>query len=432
MKLHMDLDCYFVSAERTRYPFLKGRPVVVAKGSDKRIFSQEKKEAVLIEESGAFNSTLQFTSKPSLTPLIKQWREEFIDSDGAIHGIVIAKSYETKRFKIKTGTPLKDALIMCPGLIVLPSDHLFYQMLSFKLKAYLESKIPLLEQYSIDEFFGDVGGWIEEEGTLDFIQTLQHEILERFDLPISIAASHSKWIAKLATDTIKPYGTKVIYPDEVSAFVNPIKVEDFPGVGRAIHQRLKNYGVETLEEAKRLPKLFESYGKMGKELYKRILGEDNEPVHPSRERKGIGISRNFPAIVERDELKRRVLILSRYLSYTITKLGLNPTTFFMKIRYQYGTKSSKSFTHDRLFNEAFFIELAQSMFTQLDIHPHYKIHYLGLGASNCTGIHQRKSFSMLEFNKDAKHAKLSLGLMKIRDKYGVDMIGYGRERVLSV
>ncbi|QIR79985.1 hypothetical protein FA592_13880 (plasmid) [Sulfurospirillum diekertiae] len=29
MKLHMDLDCYFVSAERTRYPFLKGRPVVV-------------------------------------------------------------------------------------------------------------------------------------------------------------------------------------------------------------------------------------------------------------------------------------------------------------------------------------------------------------------------------------------------------------------
>ena len=147
----MDLDCYFVSAERTRYPFLKGRPVVVAKGSDKRIFALEKKEALLLEESGAFNSTLQFITKPSIKPLFKQWREEFIDKDGTIHGIVIAKSYETKKFKIKTGTPLKDALMMCPGLIVLPSDHLFYQMLSFKLKAYLETKIPLLEQYSIDE-----------------------------------------------------------------------------------------------------------------------------------------------------------------------------------------------------------------------------------------------------------------------------------------
>ena len=428
----MDLDCYFVSAERTRYPFLKGRPVVVAKGSDKRIFALEKKEALLLEESGAFNSTLQFITKPSITPIIKQWREEFIDKDGTIHGIVIAKSYETKKFKIKTGTPLKDALMMCPGLIVLPSDHLFYQMLSFKLKAYLETKIPLLEQYSIDEFFGDVGGWIEDSNTLEFIAMLQREITEKFDLPISIAASKSKWIAKLATDTIKPYGVKVIYPHEVNAFVNPIKVEDFPGVGRAVEQRLKHYGIETLEEAKRLPMLFDAYGKTGKELYKRIQGIDNEPVHPSRERKGIGISRNFAAIEDREEIQRRVMILSRYLSYTITKLGLNPTTFFMKIRYQYGTKSSKSFTHDRLFNEVFFIDLAQSMLKELDVHPRYKIHYIGLGASNCTGIHKRKSFSMLEFHKDSKHAKLSQGLMKIRDKYGVDMIGYGRERVVSV
>nr|WP_245394766.1 hypothetical protein [Sulfurospirillum diekertiae] len=132
---------------------------------------------------------------------------------------------------------------------------------------------------------------------------------------------------------------------------------------------------------------------------------------------------------EREELKRRVLILSRYLSYTISKLGLNPTTFYMKLRYQYGTKSAKSITHDRLFNEAFFIDLAQSLFDELDTHPHYKIHYIGLGASNCTGVHKRKSFSILEIEKDTKHAKLTHGLMKIRDKYGVDMIGYGRERV---
>ena len=45
---------------------------------------------------------------------------------------------------------------MCPNLIIIPSDHLFYQELSQKLKAYLEFKIPILEQYSIDEFFGDL------------------------------------------------------------------------------------------------------------------------------------------------------------------------------------------------------------------------------------------------------------------------------------
>ena len=81
------------------------------------------------------------------------------------------------------------------------------------------------------------------------------------------------------------------------------------------------------------------------------------------------------------------------------------------------------------YYKAFFIDLAQSLFDELDTHPHYKIHYIGLGASNCTGIHKRKSFSILEIEKDTKHAKLTQGLMKIRDKYGVDMIGYGRERV---
>lgn len=40
MKIHLDLDSYFVSAERTRYPHLVGKNVVVAKGSDKKIFSR--------------------------------------------------------------------------------------------------------------------------------------------------------------------------------------------------------------------------------------------------------------------------------------------------------------------------------------------------------------------------------------------------------
>jgi DNA polymerase-4 len=283
MKLHMDLDCFFVSAERTRYPFLKNRPVVVAKGTDRIIFSKKKKQGVLFDyDMGAFNNSFQLTSQYNTT-LLNHWREEFIDiASGEIHGIVIAKSYEAKKYKIKTGTPLKNALQMCPGLIVLPSDHLFYQTLSFKLKNYLETKIPLLEQYSIDEFFGDVNGWVSKEKVLEFIKELQADILQEFDLPISIAASKSKWIAKLATDTIKPYGCTVIEEDSVDSFTDAMPIESFPGIGRAIESKLISYGIQTLQEAKRVPKTFFAYGKSGKDLYKRILGIDNEPVIPSR------------------------------------------------------------------------------------------------------------------------------------------------------
>ena len=60
MKIHLDLDCYFVSAERTRYPFLKGKNVVIAKGSDNKIFSNDKKEGMVLGDTGAFNSVLEF------------------------------------------------------------------------------------------------------------------------------------------------------------------------------------------------------------------------------------------------------------------------------------------------------------------------------------------------------------------------------------
>lgn len=118
MKIHLDLDCYFVSAERTRYPHLIGKNVVVAKGSDKKIFSVAKKCGTILGATGAFNSVLEFSNNYG-TDLQRAWREEFIDEDGGIHGIVIAKSYETKRYGIKTGTPLKEALLLAPDLYVI-------------------------------------------------------------------------------------------------------------------------------------------------------------------------------------------------------------------------------------------------------------------------------------------------------------------------
>jgi len=382
MKIHLDLDCYFVSAERTRYPFLKGKNVVVAKSSDKRIFSNEKKQSVLLGDTGAFNSVLEFKNFYDSNNILKAWRDEFLDENGEIHGIVIAKSYECKPYGIKTGTPLREAIHMCPNLIIIPSDHLFYQELSQKLKRYLELKVPILEQYSIDEFFGDLNGWIKDSDTLDFIKDLRDEIKAKFDLPITIGASKSKWIAKLITDRIKPFGVYALEENKVLDYTKDIDVNDFPGIGRAISKKLADYRVKTLGELRARPNLLYLYGKTGVELYERICGTDNERVIPYSDRRGIGISRNFKAIIDRNEIYRRVMILARYLSYTITKLNLNPTTFYFKIRYEYGVKNHQSISENRLFNEKFLIDLALKMFQKLDTRKNYKIHYLAISASN--------------------------------------------------
>ena len=155
------------------------------------IFSTEDHSCVMVESVGAFNFLFQYNQSRGEYKH-DSWKKEYIDDKGRIHGIVIAKSYEAKSYGIKTGTPLGKALRMCPNLHIVSSDHLFYQQLSSKLKHFLEERIPVLEQYNIDEFWGELGRWVSEEETRLFIENLQKEILETFNLPMSIGASSSK------------------------------------------------------------------------------------------------------------------------------------------------------------------------------------------------------------------------------------------------
>ena len=286
----------------------------------------------------------------------------------------------------------------------------------------------ILRKITCNEFFGDLNGWIKDEDTLAFITNLRDDILKKFDLPITIGASQSKWIAKLLTDKVKPFGVFALPQEKVFDYIKNIPIEDFAGIGRKIQKKLVENRVKTLGELYNRPHLLYGYGKMGTDLYNKICGTDNEKVVPYSDRRGIGISRNFKAISCRDEVYRRVSILARYLSHTIVKLKLNPTTFYFKIRYEYGVKNSQSISENRLFNERFLIDLAKDMIKKLDKHPGYKIHYIAISASNFSDIHNQKTFSLLDYDKDIKLASLNNQLAKIRDKYGVDIIRYASER----
>jgi len=426
MKIHLDLDCYFVSAERTRHKWLKKRCVVVAKGTDKKIFSKAKKKSSLYLDTGAFNPVLEFKQEPTSEDISNIYKKEFVTNE-IIGGVVIAKSYETKIYGIQTGMSLKEAFARCKELIALPSDHGFYQELSLKLKNYLKKQIPTLEQYSIDEFFGDLDGWIAQKDTFEFIKKLQSDVLELFDLPITIGASDSKWIAKLITDNIKPYGIKVVTRKDIKDFTRNFKVEDFPGIGNAITKKLHSRYIYTIGDLQKSPNILKSYGKMGKDLYKRIQGLDDESVIASRKRKSLGIGRNFKPINSREEAKRRVVILARYLSYTIIKLELNPTTLFLKIKYQYHIKSYTSISENRLFSEKVFISLCLEMLYKVDTHKSHNIIYIGLSVSNFLEKRDFKTLSLFEYENDKNMHILTKRLNDIRDKWGIDSIRYGIE-----
>jgi len=445
MLIHIDLDCFFVSCERVKYPVLNDFPVIVCNSSDSAIFDNKPLKGVKqLKSDGAFMPNELYDKFSSIkeaflegevfrhTSLLKgcsclfcrRSKEAFYDREKEFfRGMVVAKSYEAKARGIKTGTRLYEALSMCENVVAIPQDHHSYYMTSYELKKFLDEKIPELEQYSIDEFFGDLRGWVRDEDTEAFIVNLQKEIKDRFALPVTIGASSSKWIAKLATSMSKPYGTRVVPKSEIYEFIKNIDIDEFPGIGKAYSKKLRERMVHTLGEALLVKKMFYSWGKYGRDLYARIEGSDNEGVLKSDSRQSVGISRMFEPIKDRVELKRRVHILATHLSYTVISQGVNPTTFYMKIRYACGERSKRSVTIDNIFTESFYTKLCKEEFDRLDIYRD-DIYGLVLSVSNFTQ-NNPKPLSLLDWQKDQKTQKVEQALTKLRDKYGVGIVGYG-------
>jgi len=420
MILHLDLDSFFVSAERTRNSDLIGRPVIVGGRGDPFIFDvKPAREKKLIQlNRGAFVPTLFHAEHDA---------SHYFFEDGRIRGIVTTASYEARRCGVKTAMTIREALQLCPQAVLLPPDHLLYHTLSHEMMALLAKEIPLIEQYSIDEVFGDVTGWVGEEEMPGFIRHLQEKVTRELLLPVSIGACNAKWIAKLATGTVKPYGLKVVHDGEIMDFVRDIPINDFPGVGRAFGKKMQRYGIRTVGEAIESPHLFESWGRHGRDLYARLAGRDGEGVSPRQSRKGIGMSRSMDRPVrERAEFYRRVRVMVRHWAHTIARTGVNPTTFFFSIGYEGKLRSKKQYTVYRFFNERFITAFALEKFRELDVHPNARVVYIAMSATKFLH-HDPKAVELFTFEQDRKMQRLDGAVTKMRDRYGMDILRRGAE-----
>ena len=423
MKIHIDLDCFFVSAERTIDPSLRGKPVGIGGRGDTKIFSHEKSRQFLsLKNSGSFVPAYFFEHQSTQENDLNK----FIDPDGRIRGMLTTTSYEARAYGIKTGATIREALQKCPDIIIKQPNMKLYQELSHKLKHFLQKRIPIIEQGSIDEFYGDLSGWVDDADVPEFIDQLKHEALEILDLPLSVGAAASKFTAKMATNDAKPFGTLTIYPHEVNDFIKEKAIKEFPGIGRKTERALLARGIVTLGDIQSHPDIFLSTTKSQKDLYERVCGIDNTPLQESRERKSIGISRTFDPQIDRRELTRRVIILSRHLSHALVRMQKHPTHYTLSIRYELSQKGNAAITINRLFSESFLRETLLSLFYQADIHDNLKVIRIGLSCSAFTQSNHH-TFSLLDYDEDLIKHKLTQSTSSLREKYGLDTLLWGSE-----
>jgi len=421
MKIHIDIDCFFVSAARIKEPSLEGKAVAIGGRSDMKIFDSEaKKQTINLENSGSF------------VPIFYKAYEEkddidaFKDSDGRVRGILTTSSYEARRYGVKTAMSIREALTLCPHLVIKAPNMSLYQKLSHELHEFLQSKIPLVEQASIDEFYGDLSGWVEDSDVPSFIATLRDEIKEVIKLPVSIGAAKTRYIAKLATTYAKPYGCRVVFENELESFIEKIPVSEFAGIGKSMKEKLLSAQIHTLGELSRRRGTLESWGPYAKELYLRVCGYRDDEITTKHVRKSIGISRTFDPLYNRDELRRRVHVLTRHLSYAILKLKVIPTVFTLSLNYEMSQKSHKNISICEIFTEKKFDSLCLKLFSEADIHKRLHVIRISINCSSFTR-ESRKELSLIGFEDDQKMHRLTNHSQEIREKYGIDMLKWGSE-----
>jgi len=421
MFLHIDIDSFFASAERSVNTKLNNIPICVGSRSNLEIFNKKRTHIRLINDnSGAFVTPVFYSNKK------KTFENYFVDKINGqrkIRGIVTTASYEARAKGVKTAMPIAQALQLCPEMIVIPSNYPLYHKLSNKIHAFMRAHIPKVEQFSIDEFFGDLSGWKKDDEVYAFAKELQEKIKEHFNIPVSIGISKAKWIAKLATESAKPYGVYEV--KDIDTYIENIPIKDFPGIGKGFQKRLAGHYIATLGDIKRHKSLFYSWKKPGIQLYGRVTGTCGERINSKSERKSIGISRTFDAIHDPDEVRRRIMIMARHIVYMVMAIEVNPTSYYLKINYEYGVKVKKTLTVDRVFSEKLFKSMLSQMYSEI-VQANKGAIKLSLNVSNFSSQH-KKTLSLMDFNADISDNALSKNIQNLRERFGLDILKTGDE-----
>jgi DNA polymerase-4 len=227
----------------------------------------------------------------------------------------------------------------------------------------------------------------------------------------------------MATESAKPYGVYDV--KDIDVYIKDIPIKEFPGIGKGFQERLGKHYISKLGDIKAKKALLYSWKKPGIQLYHRITGTDNEGIEDRGDRKSIGISRTFDPIYDADEVRRRIMIMARYITYIVMTIEANPTTFYLKINYEYGMKVKKSETANRVFSEHLFKQILSQMYKEIVI-PTKGAVKITLNVTNFTSQHQ-KTLSLLDLDEDLKEKRLGEKVHELRERFGLDIMKTGDE-----
>jgi len=211
-----------------------------------------------------------------------------------LSGSVSTCNYIAREFGIRSGMPCSRAKKLNPEAVFLPVRKEFYTSVSDRIMEILRSYADpgengdSFEQISVDEAFLEItdraGG--DFNLALELGMQIKREIKEKENLTCSIGIGPNKLIAKMASSAKKPDGITVVSPENLKAFLWPLKVSKLWGIGDVTAKKLQEMGIVTVKDLAEYDviELISTFGKSrGTWLKQAASGIDDSPL---KEREG--------------------------------------------------------------------------------------------------------------------------------------------------
>ena len=189
-----------------------------------------------------------FASVEQLTRPTLKGRPVLVGGLGG-RGVVAGASYESRVFGARSAMPMHQAKrLIGATAVVLPPRGVVYGLASRRVFETVRARLPVLEQLSFDEAFGEpveLAGATPDE-VAAFCEALRAEVTAVTGLVASVGAGSGKQIAKIASGLAKPDGIRVVSREQESVLLKTLPVRKLWGIGPVAEEKLHRLGIETV------------------------------------------------------------------------------------------------------------------------------------------------------------------------------------------
>jgi DNA polymerase IV len=350
--LHFDMDAFFASVEQLTRPTLRGRPVLV----------------------GGLGG----------------------------RGVVAGASYESRVFGARSAMPMHQARrLVGVTAVVLPPRGVVYGVASRRVFDTVRALVPVVEQLSHDEAFGEPPELVGASPTdvEQFCEDLRRRVREETGLVASVGAGSGKQIAKIASGLAKPDGVRVVRHAEEKPLLSGLAVRRLWGIGPVAEEKLHRLGIETIGQLAALSdaEVASILGAtIGPALHRLAQGIDDRPVAERAEAKQISAESTFAAdLTTLDELREAVGPIAEHAHARLCRDGRGARTVTVKLKKSDMSTLTRSATLPYATTDATALAaLARRLL--LDPRQVGPIRLLGVGFSGLSDVRQESLFPDLE------------------------------------